>query len=208
MFIICACTGNSSIHTKPAIHRLGLVSDTTFDLSDPDNILRYCGDKGIYRCSEVTHKTAADQGSTNLIYSRADDSLPVPDLEDNFRKSHVVMNAADPRLSSPGNSILFDFNSSLLDNAALRELEKMTPTLNQSKIELMGYTDSIGGVLHNNKLAIRRAKAVREFFIKKGLLKKRIHVNGFGKCCYIASNATKDSRRLNRRVEIHVFTGK
>ena len=68
--------------------------------------------------------------------------------------------------------------------------------------ELKGYTDSIGSESYNQKLSQRRADAVRDAMIKKGAPADRVVAKGYGESSPAASNATKEGRAENRRVEL------
>ena len=112
-------------------------------------------------------------------------------------------------LSSTGkyvtHGILFDTDSDRLKpesapviKAVVRGLEK-NPNL---KLEIDGYTDSVGNGQHNQDLSKRRAEAVRSVLISQfGVDASRLTANGFGPAKPAASNDTADGRAQNRRVE-------
>ncbi len=70
---------------------------------------------------------------------------------------------------------------------------------------ISGYTDNRGTASYNQRLSERRAKRVYELMIKRGIDASRLQYIGRGEVDPIASNDTKDGRRLNRRVEISVI---
>lgn len=72
------------------------------------------------------------------------------------------------------------------------------------RITLQGRTDAVGGKPDNDRLALRRAEAVREYLIGYGVDAGRIGIEAEGKCCYAASNRTPEGRAANRRVEVIV----
>ncbi len=65
-----------------------------------------------------------------------------------------------------------------------------------------GHTDSIGTYEYNYKLSNLRAKSVARVLIELGIAKNRIITKGYGETVPVASNATKEGRAKNRRVEI------
>ena len=65
-----------------------------------------------------------------------------------------------------------------------------------------GHTDSIGSDAYNQRLSERRANAVRDYMVSRGIDAQRITTKGWGKSKPIASNKTKEGRARNRRVEI------
>jgi len=73
------------------------------------------------------------------------------------------------------------------------------------KVVINGYTDSTGTPDYNMGLSERRAKAVFDYFVAKGISASRMQTVGHGLNDPIASNATADGRALNRRVELKVM---
>ena len=99
----------------------------------------------------------------------------------------------------------FAFGRSTLLPAAYPELDKLVKVMKetpQSFWRIEGYTDNIGTDKANKKVSLERAQAVLNYFILKGLNKKRFQVLGLGKAHPIASNAAEEGRAKNRRVEI------
>jgi outer membrane protein OmpA-like peptidoglycan-associated protein len=85
------------------------------------------------------------------------------------------------------------------ENAAILEREA------DVKVRIEGNTDSIGPEAYNQKLSERRAKAVEEFLISKGVSADRFEIVGYGPSNPIAPNDTKEGRAMNRRVELKVL---
>ena len=69
------------------------------------------------------------------------------------------------------------------------------------KVEIRGYTDNVGSARANKRLSQRRANAVRNWLISKGINPDRITAVGMGEANPIADNSTPEGRRLNRRIE-------
>lgn len=112
------------------------------------------------------------------------------------------------------NYILFDFNSYKLKREALFELEKIYKLMIDYPdlyIEVIGHTDSKGTPAVNLLLSARRANAVVEYLVNKGIDEKRFVVRGMGSMVSFAANTNPDGsdnphgRKLNRRVSIRVF---
>jgi len=100
----------------------------------------------------------------------------------------------------------FDFDKATLRPTADAKIDQAVAYVlerNVEKFELRGYADSIGSEAYNVKLSQRRADAVRNAMIKKGAPADRIVAKGYGESDPIASNATKEGRAQNRRVEMH-----
>lgn len=72
------------------------------------------------------------------------------------------------------------------------------------KIIIEGHTDSIGTDEYNQKLSERRAKAVFDYFVSRGISPERMKTVGFGESQPKADNSTAEGRAINRRVELKV----
>lgn len=69
-------------------------------------------------------------------------------------------------------------------------------------IDVIGHTDSVGAESYNQSLSERRAQSVAGYFRSRGIDPQRFRVYGYGETQPIASNATAEGRAQNRRVEI------
>ena len=71
-------------------------------------------------------------------------------------------------------------------------------------IEVQGHTDNVGKAEVNMNLSEKRAQAVRDYIIKKGVDANRLTAHGYGSTVPIADNKTKAGRAKNRRVEFKI----
>jgi OOP family OmpA-OmpF porin len=69
------------------------------------------------------------------------------------------------------------------------------------KVTLSGFADSKGDKAFNMPLSQKRAEAVKNYLVKKGVDKDRITVLFFGEDSPKASNNTPEGLAANRRVE-------
>jgi outer membrane protein OmpA-like peptidoglycan-associated protein len=69
-------------------------------------------------------------------------------------------------------------------------------------VEVAGHTCSIGTEEYNLGLSLRRAEAVRNYLVSKGVSADRLTVRGYGESRPVASNDTREGRAQNRRVEL------
>ena len=101
--------------------------------------------------------------------------------------------------------ITFDTDSDRLrpqSNSALSQIATALREHPELKLEIDGYTDSVGGGAHNLDLSKRRAKSVAAALLSRpGVTADRLTENGFGAENPIVSNDTADGRAANRRVE-------
>lgn len=94
---------------------------------------------------------------------------------------------------------LFRSRESVLDDEARQAIRAAAITVKMSKRELilLGFTDNEGTGYFNQELSERRAKAVKEEFIRLNINPKAIKG-----CGVIATGNTPDEKRMNRRVEV------
>jgi outer membrane protein OmpA-like peptidoglycan-associated protein len=103
--------------------------------------------------------------------------------------------------------VLFDFNKYTLKPEARERLAKISgivlayPDL---KLEIDGYTDSVGSDEYNQTLSDKRAEAVRDFLVSNGVSMNNVAARGMGKADPVADNSSAQGRQLNRRVEMIV----
>ncbi|HYL39368.1 MAG TPA: OmpA family protein [Bryobacteraceae bacterium] len=103
--------------------------------------------------------------------------------------------------------VLFDFNKYSLRPAAREKLAKISGIILSHpglRLEVDGYTDSIGSDVYNMKLSEERAGAVQGYLTAQGIAPEAVTAMGFGKEDPVASNDTAAGRQKNRRVELVV----
>ena len=106
------------------------------------------------------------------------------------------------------NVIFFDKDSNALTDTATEKLNRIYEILTanpEATLMLNGYSDSYGDASYNQMISEIRANAVKSYLIGKGIDSSRIMALGHGSQKFIASNKTREGRRMNRRVEIEVI---
>ncbi|MBJ7263390.1 MAG: OmpA family protein [Burkholderiaceae bacterium] len=101
----------------------------------------------------------------------------------------------------------FDFDKSTLKpegRQLLDQVAQQAQGLNLETIIAVGHTDSIGTDAYNQKLSERRAASVKTYLTSKGVPADRIYTEGKGETQPVASNATREGRAQNRRVEVEI----
>ena len=101
--------------------------------------------------------------------------------------------------------VLFATDSARLRPGAVGKLRALSDYLRDNpgvRVAIDGHTDSRGTDAHNDALSLRRADAVRAAFDDMGVTRARFSVKGFGERQPVATNATPQGMRQNRRVEI------
>ncbi|HSJ80316.1 MAG TPA: OmpA family protein [Thiobacillus sp.] len=120
-----------------------------------------------------------------------------------------VAPAPAPEPAAPQKLVLegvnFDFDKATLRQEDVSDLDKNVEALKawgDVNIEVAGHTDSMGSDAYNMTLSQKRAEAVRNFLISRGVAADRLTAKGYGESQPVADNATEDGRFKNRRVEL------
>ena len=112
-----------------------------------------------------------------------------------------------PNIISVGGGY-FDFDSAEVDETAWsRVYDAVAPKLDAkpgATLIIEGHTDSTGSAAYNQKLSERRAKAVGDYFVGKGISVSQIETLGYGEEMPRVSNTTPEGRAINRRVDIRI----
>jgi OOP family OmpA-OmpF porin len=87
-------------------------------------------------------------------------------------------------------------------NSNLNNIENILKKNSGLKIRIEGHTDDIGSAKYNIGLSGKRAKAIKDYLVGKGIEPSRITTKGLGYVQPIADNDTAKGRALNRRAEI------
>jgi outer membrane protein OmpA-like peptidoglycan-associated protein len=101
--------------------------------------------------------------------------------------------------------VLFDTGQATLKLGSDRVLGRLATFMAsnpQTRILIEGHTDSRGSEDYNAGLSERRAQAVSEVLMGKGVPEASVRTVGRGKAYPVATNDTPEGRQQNRRVEI------
>lgn len=115
------------------------------------------------------------------------------------QKNKVALSYKEP--------IQFDHNSATIESTSYKELDTTANVLKKypnAKITVKGYTDASGNAAYNVDLSQRRAQAVADALVKRGVPAANVSAVGYGAAHPIASNDTPQGRRQNRRVELEI----
>ena len=114
--------------------------------------------------------------------------------------------ATPPRPTLILTGVNFETGRSVLTASSYAVLDQVAGSLAANpeiRIEIAGYTDSVGTPRFNLGLSMGRAAAVRAYLARKGVSPYRMRAQGYGASGYIAPNNTPQGRAQNRRVELH-----
>ncbi|MEM1116481.1 MAG: OmpA family protein [Bacteroidota bacterium] len=120
----------------------------------------------------------------------------VEDLQAQLTNRGLVLTLGD---------VLFDTGQSTLKAGGLSAVDRLVAFLNdypQRSVLIEGFTDSTGSDETNQRLSERRAAAVRQALMERGVADTRIRTIGYGENYPVATNDTPAGRQQNRRVEV------
>src|SRR6202166_4642451 len=101
--------------------------------------------------------------------------------------------------------VLFDTGKARLNPGSARKLDQLAQFLTdhpERRVQIDGFTDSVGTDSYNQDLSQQRADAVKSALITRGIDPSRIGSQGYGKGFPVANNVDSGGRQLNRRVEV------
>jgi OOP family OmpA-OmpF porin len=110
---------------------------------------------------------------------------------------------------------LFDFDKAILKPDAKSMLDELVSTLRGAEYDVIlavGHADRIGSEQYNQKLSLRRANAVKQYLVSKGIAPDRISVEGKGEsepvtgaeCKGLRGNKLIQCLQPDRRVDVEV----
>ncbi len=112
---------------------------------------------------------------------------------------------------------LFDFNKAVLRPEGKAKLDELVAKAGAIKLEVIlavGHTDRIGSNAYNQKLSEKRAAAVKEYLVAKGIEANRVYTEGKGETQPVTGDKCKGNAKTkalieclqaDRRVDIEVI---
>ena len=110
------------------------------------------------------------------------------------------------RLVSAGH-ILFATDSAKLDSSSFTTLDKLAAAARacpEVRIAIEGHTDAEGSSEYNQRLSVRRARAVVSYLVKAGADRQQLEAVGYGLTRPAAPNDSEENMARNRRIEFSV----
>ena len=106
-------------------------------------------------------------------------------------------------------NVFFDTKKTDLKPESVTELDNVVRLMNENptiRIQITGYTDSIGKAEDNIVLSRGRAVSVVNYLVAKGIRNDRLTYRGLGASHPVADNSTESGRALNRRTELRIVS--
>ena len=159
----------------------------------------------------AAHTEGRQQAEVDLQKAREQLTQAQSDTKDALTKLASLKNAVkeDERgvVITLSGAVLFGSNKSDLLPAAHAQLDEIARALvdaKQQKISIEGFTMYRCSPAKNTDLSLRRAQAVADYLVQKGIPAGNLKAVGRGPSNPIASNDSREGRATNRRVEIVV----
>ena len=149
------------------------------------------------RAAEATKAASQSVADANAIRERLKAQLNSV-LQTSETARGLIVNMSD---------VLFDTGKYTLKpgtQVALAKVSGILAAYPSLKLQVEGYTDSVGSDEYNQKLSENRAGAVKDFLVSQGVSINNISAAGYGKSNPVADNGTAAGRAQNRRVQLVV----
>ncbi len=154
-----------------------------------------CPDKDGDQIPDHVDKCPGQAGPPDL------QGCPPPEEEE-----EVVLESERIRIN---NQILFEFGSDRIDPRSFKLLDEVAAVLTKNPdagpVMIEGHTDNVGSREANISLSRRRAKAVENYLITKGIATRRLRSEGYGFDKPLSTNDTPLGRAKNRRTEFKLL---
>jgi len=102
----------------------------------------------------------------------------------------------------------FEYAKAVIKSESFPFLDELADVLVKEptwKIKIVGHTDNVGSDASNLELSKKRAIAVSNYLVTKGVDASKITTDGKGESMPIATNDTPEGRDKNRRVEFTIL---
>jgi len=141
------------------------------------------------------------------VLDKDDECVNVPGLVENNGCPEIVEEEQEI-LNTAFENLDFETSKAVIKEVSFTSLEELAELMIKKiewKIKISGHTDSQGKAQTNLILSKKRAEAVRDFLVQRGVAIERIIVQYFGEEKPVADNETAEGRQKNRRVEMEVM---
>lgn len=150
---------------------------------------------------QAEQKAAAEQQQ-----KLTDLEAKLKDARDTIAKIAAVKDDDRGMVITLQGEVLFQTNKWDLKAGAMAKLDQIAEALRgkEQPMVVYGYTDNVGARDYNMDLSQRRASAVRDYLVSRGIPQDLITAQGKGPDSPLSDNNSIEGRAANRRVEIVV----
>jgi outer membrane protein OmpA-like peptidoglycan-associated protein len=118
-----------------------------------------------------------------------------------------VSEVVTKKLNFAAQGIQFEVGKDIIRPISFKQLDEVIKILNEYadyKLIIDGHTDNTGNANKNQLLSEKRANAIKNYFIKKGIDAGRMIATGYGDTKPLVENNTILNKAKNRRVELNM----
>jgi outer membrane protein OmpA-like peptidoglycan-associated protein len=135
---------------------------------------------------------------------------PAPPVAENVPVLPVAQLDRGVQIVLPDNVLFETGKSDVKPELAGSYLKRVAELAKKSAkiVSVEGHTDNVGSDQYNQKLSLARAETVRNILLEDGVPADRLTVIGYSFSRPVASNATEDGRKFNRRTEVIILEEK
>lgn len=140
---------------------------------------------------------------------KAPDSVRVESDVINFEEISFLNNPVHDNTHVILDHIRFETGQDIISSDSFEQLDQLAKYLKHHhhyRVEVQGHTDNIGQYEDNIDLSERRALAVTNYILSRGVHQDRVDLRGYGPDEPIVANDSEENRSHNRRVEIVFHT--
>ena len=121
------------------------------------------------------------------------------------KTKEVAESTTTVALATISGDVAFDVNSANIKADFAANLDLLAEQMlarTSSRFSIIGHTDSTGSESYNQQLSERRAKAVADYLVTRGVSRDVLSILGLGESRPIGDNNTEEGQSRNRRVEV------
>ena len=160
------------------------------------------------REAEMREREAARRAEeARLAAEKAQREAAAQQEKDFSQMANVRTHNANKVVVNFKNPIRFAWNSEQIKPVSDKQLNQTARILKKypnHHITVVGYSDSTGDKAYNKDLSERRAKAVADALVRKGVPEQNVSYKGLGATNFVDTNKTAKGRAANRRVELEL----
>lgn len=165
--------------------------------------------RAAFEAGRLSLRCAVPEAVAASLRARASAPAPLGELGEIEILANEAVATCEQRLAALLSDAKIEFASASaqIDASSARLLDDIAAAAEgcPGVLRIEGHTDDQGDASFNADLSRRRAEAVRDALIERGVRADRLAARGFGEAQPIADNATARGRARNRRIEIKVL---